>query len=306
MTDLAGDILAVGVVLMVGGFAYAAWSDWREREVTDALWQALGIAGFVLGFAAVAPGGALPIALWAVVGVFVLQHLFAWDVRLGPRWEEYADIIELVLYIAVVAVVGVAVFRFGLGTQTVPVAVAAVLVSVLFARGLFEAGILFGGADAKALMIAALLVPMFPSPLFAQPASIAPVTTVIPFAVNVLMNSALFSVAVPVILLVRNARAKELHGLSSFIGYSIPVDELPRKFVWLRDPTFGSSREEEIEVETSEEDRKRREKIAEDLTRRGVKRVWVTPQVPFLVVMACGIVGALLAGNILFDLLFRL
>jgi len=306
MTDLTGYTLAAGAVLLVGGFAYAAWSDWWEREVTDALWQVLGILGFAIGLVAVAPGGVLPAALWCVVGAFVLQHLFAWDVRLGPGREEYADVIELAVYVAVVAVVFVAFFRFGLGPQSVPVPVAAVLVSVLFARGLFEAGILFGGADAKALMIAAILVPIFPNPLIPQPPSIAPVNAILPFAVNVLMNSALFSVAVPIILVVRNARARELHGFSSFIGYSIPIDELPRKFVWLRDPTIGNGHQEELEVETSEEDRQRREKIAEELRARGVKRVWVTPQVPFLVVMAVGVVAALLAGNVLFDLLFRL
>lgn len=306
MTDLAGYILGASVVLLLGGFGYAAVSDWREREVSDALWQFLGVAGFLLGFGSVAPGGLVPTVLWAVVGLFVLQHLFAWDVRLGPNGEQYADLIEVVVYIVVVVVVGIALVRFGLGPQGVPVAVVAVLVSVLFARGLFEAGILFGGADAKALMIAALLVPMFPNPLLPQPMTVAAVNAIIPFAINVLMNSALFSVAVPIILFVRNARTRELHGISSFIGYSIPVEELPRKYVWLRDPTFGTDREEEMSIETSEDDRKRRAKIAEQLTSQGVRRVWVTPQVPFLVVMACGIVASLLAGNLLFDLLFRL
>ncbi len=46
--------------------------------------------------------------------------------------------------------------------------------------------------------------------------------------------------------------------------------------------------------------------IAQDLRSRGVSRVWVTPQIPFLVVMAVGLVAALLAGNVLFDLIFSL
>jgi len=50
----------------------------------------------------------------------------------------------------------------------------------------------------------------------------------------------------------------------------------------------------------------RREAIAAELNSRGIERVWVTPQIPFLVIMAVGVVGALLAGNVLFDLLFRL
>jgi archaeal preflagellin peptidase FlaK len=306
MTDLTTYVLAVDVVLLVGGFAYAAWADWREREVSDLLWQLLGVVGFLVGFVAVVPGGALPTLLWFVVGVFVLQHLFAWDVRLGPRAEEYADIIELVFYVAVVAIVGIAIARAGIGANAVPIPVIAVLVSVLFARGLFEAGILYGGADAKALMIAGLLVPMFPHPWIAPPAPIAPVTVILPFAVNVLMNSALFSIAVPVAVAVRNVRAKEFRGLSGFVGYSIPVDELPYKFVWVRDPMFGPGREEEKSIETSEDDRRRRQEIAAELKAKGVARIWVTPQIPFLVVMAFGVLGALLAGNVLFDLIFRL
>jgi len=306
MTDLATDTLIAGAALLVGGFAYAAAADFKEREVTDLLWQILGVAGFLLGFVTVGPGGLIPVVLWAVVGLFVIQHLFAWDTRLGPSGERYADLIEIVAYVGVVALVVIALARVGLGPQGVPVSVAAVLVTVLFARGLFEAGILFGGADAKALMIAGILVPMFPNPVISQPASIAPITAILPFSVNLLMNAALFSVIIPIAIAIRNARTHEFHGISGFVGYSIPVVELPRKFVWVRDPMFGDAREQEAAIETSDDDRRRREEIARDLTSRGVKRVWVTPQIPFLVVMFFGAIGAFLAGNVLFDLLFRL
>ena len=306
MTGPADDALITGAVLLLAGFAYAAWSDLREREVTDLLWQLLGVAGFLLGFVVVSPGGLLPIALWLVVGAFVLQHLFAWDVRLGSTGERYADLIEVAVYVLVVAFVGYEVVRVGIGPAAVPVSVAAVLVTVLFARGLFEGGILFGGADAKALMIAGLLVPMFPYPVLPPPSAAAPITTLFPFGVNVLMNSALISVAIPIAIAVRNVRAGEFRGLAGFVGYTIPVDDLPRKYVWVRDPMFGAAREEEKSIETSEDDRRRREAIAEQLRAKGVRRVWVTPQIPFLVVMAVGVVAALLVGNALFDLLLSL
>src|SRR5208283_3943785 len=133
-----------------------------------------------------------------------------------------------------------------------------------------------------------------------------PVTVILPFAVNVLMNTALLGVVVPVIIAVRNVRAREFRGLSGFVGYTIPVDDLPRKYVWVRDPMFGAAREEEKAIETSEDDRRRRKEIAEDLRSKGVTRVWVTPQIPFIVVMAAGVVAGVLAGNLLFDLLFSL
>ena len=306
MTDLGTYSLAAGTLLLVAGFAYAAIADVREREVTDLLWQVLGVAGFVIGLVASVPGGLVPSVAWTVVGLFVIQHLFAWDTRLGPAIEPYADLIELVVYVVVVVFVVVLGVHAGLGPDGLPAGVVAVLVTVLFARGLFEAGILFGGADAKALMVAGLLVPLFPNPLIAQPSSIAPLTDILPFAVNVLMNSALFAIVVPVVIAVRNLRAGEFRGFSGFVGYSISVAELPKKFVWVRDPMFGEAREEERAIETSEEDRVRREAIATELKSRGVERIWVTPQIPFLVVMAFGVVGALLAGNVVLDLLFRL
>jgi preflagellin peptidase FlaK len=306
MTDLGTYALAADLALLLGGFAYAAASDLRDREVPDLLWQVLGIAGFLIGFVNVVPGGTVPTLLWAVVGLLVVQHLFAWDVRLGDWIERYADILELVAYVAVVALVAVAVARVGVGPDGVPVAVIAVLATVLFSRGLFEAGILFGGADAKALMIVGLLVPMFSTPLIPQPAAVAPVTEILPFAVNVLMNTALFSIAIPIVIAVRNIRAKEFRGLSGFVGYTIPVDDLPHQYVWVRDPMFGEAREEEKSIETSEDDRRRRLAIAEDLRSKGVRRVWVTPQIPFIVLMALGVVATLVAGNLLFDLIFRL
>lgn len=306
MTDLATYALGADVLLLVGGFGYAAVADLRYREVSDHLWQVLGVVGFLIGFISVVPGGIVPTLLWVVVGLFVLQHLFSWDVRLGPRGEPYADFIELGFYVAVIAIVGVAVAHIGIGPNAVPVPVLAVLVSVLLARGLFEAGILYGGADAKALMIAGFLVPMFPNPLIPPPAAIAPVTQFLPFAVNVLMNSALFSLLIPITIAIRNVRAGEFRGISGFLGYSISVDELPRKFVWVRNPMSSQGREEEQSIETAEDDRLRRVAIANDLRSRGISRVWVTPQIPFLVLMACGVVTTLLAGNLLFDVLFRL
>ena len=306
MTDLGTYALGADLGLLLGGFAYAALADWRDREVPDGLWQVLGVVGFLIGFAVVVPNGTLPTLLWAVVGLLVIQHLFSWDVRLGAWGDRYADILELGAYVGVVALVAIAVARVGVGSDAVPIPVIAVLVTVLFARGLFEAGILFGGADAKALMIVGLLVPMFATPLIPVPGPIAPVTAILPFGVNVLMNTALFSVVVPLLIAVRNVRAKEFRGLSGFVGYTIPVDDLPRKYVWVRDPMFGEAREEEKSIETSEDDRQRRVEIAQDLRSRGVSRVWVTPQIPFLVVMAVGLVAALLAGNVLFDLIFSL
>jgi archaeal preflagellin peptidase FlaK len=303
VVGLGDGLLDAGVALLLAGFAYAAVSDLREREVTDRLWQVLGVAGFLLGGVAVAPGGVVPIAVWVLVAALTLEHMFAWDERLGGRVERYADLIEVVAYTAVVAVVAVVALRAGVGPSGVPISAIAVLVTVVFARVLFEAGVLYGGADAKALMIAGLLVPLYPSPwLVPSPGPIS-VPAILPFAIDLLMNAAVLSLFVPLSIGVRNAVRGDLELFRGFTGYYLPVSELPRRFVWVRDPAAGPAAEDEESVETSEEDRTRRAAIAEKLTAAGVSRVWVTPQLPFLVLMAAGAVAALLAGNLVVDLI---
>ena len=303
MVGLADAALAAGVAALVLGFLYAAASDLRNREAPDRLWQLLGVVGFLLGAAAISLGGALPLALWGAVGILTLEHMFSWDDALGERGSAYADLIELGAYLAVGLIVGLAAVRWGVGTTSVPYAVVAVLATVVFARVLFEAGVLYGGADAKALMIAGLLVPMFPSPVLLGGGGPLSVPSFVPFAIDLLMNAALLSVVVPIGVAIRNLRRGQFGMPQGFTGYSIPVRELPRRFVWVRDPAYPSAREEEAQIETSQEDRALRVKIAGTLAARGVRRVWVTPQIPFLVLMAAGAIAALLAGNLVVDLI---
>ena len=295
--------LATGVVLLVVGFAYAAFADLRDREVTDALWQGLGIAGFGLGFVTVMAGGAVPVVVWTAVGALTLEHMFAWDERLGPKLARFADLIELVAYALVIVLVGITLVRVGFGTSGVPPIALAVLVSVVFARILFEVGVLYGGADAKALMIASLLVPIFSNPLLVSGRTATRIVAVFPFSIDLLMNAALLSVTIPIVITIRNVVRGDFSLSRGFTGYRLAVAELPRHYVWVRDSAYPSARDLEHEVETSDEDRALRTRIARELAANGVREVWVTPQIPFLVLMAVGAFAALLAGNLVIDLI---
>jgi hypothetical protein len=297
--------LELGAALVLAGLVVASVTDLRVREVSDRLWQVLGVAGALLGLAALAPGGGVPIALWLLVSAMVLQHVFPWDELLGERSGRLADALEFAFYVAVFLVVGFSYILVGIGPSGVPIAVVGVLVTVVFARVLFETGVLFGGADAKAVMIVGILVPFSPA-LLGLPTAAAEGAGLLPFAVNVLMNAALLSVVVPIAVAVRNVRRGEFDGLRGFSTYTIPVDELPDHYVWVRDPAYPNAREEEAEVETSEEDRAWRQRVAAKLKGAGLTRVRVSPQLPFLVLLAAGAVAAFLAGNLILDALAAL
>ncbi len=294
--------LDLGAVILLAGFGLAAVLDVRTREVPDSLWQVLGVAGAVGGGVVLAPEGWVPLALWAVVVGLALEHMFPWDAESCGRWGEWADLIELAAYLGVTILVGVAVVRLGLGGG-VPLVAVALLVTVIIARVLFEAGVLYGGADAKALIIAGVLVPLFPVPWIGVPANAQLFPTYVPYAVDLLMDAAVLSVAIPVFLALWNLRRGEFSVRSGFTSYTIPVDDLPRRYVWIRDPAYPTDREEEEAIETSEQDREWRTKVARDLKARGVTRVRVGPQLPFIALMAGGALGALLLGNWIIDLL---
>jgi archaeal preflagellin peptidase FlaK len=302
VVSAAQAVLAADVALLLAGFAYAAFADLREREVSDRLWQLMGVLGMALGTVAIAPGGALATGLWLLVGAFTLQHVFAWDELLGEDGGGVADLIEVVVYAVVLVVVIGSAVHYGISPSTVPWEILAVLISVVFARGLFEAGILYGGADAKALMIAALILPTFASVLLPLPAAFAALLNTLPFAVDLLMNAALLSIVIPIGLALRNLARHEFRWPDGFTGYMLPVSELPRRFVWLEDPLARGTRERD-EAETSDDDRRERERQARELSAKGVTRVWVTPQIPFVVLMAAGAVTAVLAGNLVLDLI---
>jgi hypothetical protein len=286
---------ALGVLL--AGFVPAAYLDVRDREVDDRLWLAVALLGGGLQAVVIGSGGALPLALWLVVLAFVIQHLVPWDEAFGEERQGIAAAIELATYIGVGALLFGLAYREGVGSSSVPAAVLAAYVSVLLARALFEANLLYGGADAKAVMVVGAAVPFLTTVLVAPHGSAAGVLSFYPFALTVLMNGALASVVIPIALFVRNARMKAWNGLRTFTSYPLDVEKLPDRYVWVTDPTFRR----DDDAETSDDDRKIRERIRDELRAQGVRMVWVTPQVPFVVLLLLGVVLGMLFGNVLAD-----
>ncbi|MCI4338182.1 MAG: hypothetical protein L3J72_02635 [Thermoplasmata archaeon] len=294
---------AIGPAVLLAGFLYAALEDWRIREVSDRLWLLLSVIGAGAGYLVWAAPTPLGLGVWTLMSAFVIEHLLPWDVALERRQSWLPGAVEVAAYAGVGLAVFVLAWRFGIGSGGVAPAVIAVLLSVYFARALFELGVLYGGADAKALMTAGILVPLFAAPVVPVPANAVGLLGLTPFPVVVLIDAALFSLGVPIALAVRNLLDGNFTFPRGFTGYVIPVEELPRRFVWVRDPFLHG---EEEAVESTEEDVALRRRQADELRAKGATEVWVTPQIPYVVLLFVGSVAAVLAGNLLFDLLAAL
>jgi archaeal preflagellin peptidase FlaK len=293
---------AVAILVLWAGFGYAAWTDWREREVDDQVWVAMATVGLVLGIVRAWPthgglSGYTEVGLWVLVAGLALEHFVPWDVAVGRVREWLPGVIEIVVYVVVGAVLSDVAWQSGLSTGVI--AALAAYVGIVLARVLFEARLLYGGADAKAMMVAGIVLPVWATPWIPEPTTATTILAAYPFALTLLMDAAICSAVIPIALAVRNIRAGEFEFPRGFTGYRIPVAELPDRFVWVRDPTFDA---EADEAETSEDDRKLRERQRDELLARGVTRIWVTPQLPFVILLAAGAVAAVVLGNLIFDL----
>ncbi|WP_436346390.1 A24 family peptidase C-terminal domain-containing protein [Natronorubrum sp. FCH18a] len=99
----------------------------------------------------------------------------------------------------------------------------------------------FGGADAKALLVLALLFPTFPQYAVGSwtfPLTTTPIET---FSFTILTNAVVIGVAIPIVLAVRNAAAGRVNGVM-FIGWPVSWDRIPELHGRLLETPEGRSR----------------------------------------------------------------
>jgi preflagellin peptidase FlaK len=146
-------------------------------------------------------------------------------------------------------------------------------------------------------------VPSYPSIVPGLPlASLSPmiqhaVDLMFPFALVALLDAALLLVFLPLFFLVFNALHREAKGIQALFGYRVGIDRVP-KFVWLMDRVENG---EHLRILLPRKREDRNEQIAK-LREKGFDRVWVTPQIPFLVPMTFGFAAAFLVGNFILGL----
>ena len=176
---------------------------------------------------------------------------------------------------------------------------------------------LFGGADAKALIGIAILIPMNPlnASLLVDP---------LPFAITTLFNAAIISLIVPPSLFLYNLRHLRSKRLSenlnlAFIGYTVRIDalaEATHKHLRALHVYEEGGGDEEAESGTV----KRKFVFGgRDLDANMVEQlktyraqgtidedVWVTPELPYMLFITAGFFIALFYGNLILFILTTL
>ena len=155
---------------------------------------------------------------------------------------------------------------------------------------LFQLLPFFGGADVKALMSLAILVPFEPVILF------FPIwSSIMPFSWIILSNSVFIYIIIPFSLLFYNLFRGDFIFPYCFLGYKIELVKAKEKFVWPLEKIIDGKRK--ISYFSMN---KNIDEIYRKFEDKGINEIWVTPKIPFMIPLLIGFVLSFFIGDILF------
>jgi len=152
--------------------------------------------------------------------------------------------------------------------------------------------LLFGGADAKALMALAILVPIQPLlwdlPLW---------PSFLPGSWSIFANATILFLFIPISLLIINIGKGNLRFPHCFLGYVISVEKAKQTFVWPMEKIKDGKRKLLYMPKNFDVDKE----LAE-FEKFGIKEIWVTPKIPFMIPLLAGFLAAFFLGDILLQI----
>ena len=293
MEPLDGIRLAIGAAAL----GYGAWSDWQTRRVPDRTWQIAGGAGLALLAAelwqAQASAGTWGLAL--AVGVLFWYSQIDDEAIYGRELTAWRAV-------QVAGVAGMGYFALFEGWESLlagghTVDLVAALALMVMMYGWYYFGPTIGGADVKALLTVAVLVPFAPD---AGATLHAFGDQGFPFPWVVFMNSLLLYLAIPIGLLAWNIAHGDLEKpwLQALLGMRMDLTKARDSHVWPMTRVVGGrtvlapmvNRDLYLPSEW------------DALATAGIKRPWVSLKIPYIIPL----VGAFLLSAFVGDLFSEL
>ena len=157
----------------------------------------------------------------------------------------------------------------------------------------FQLRLIFGGADAKAIMALAILVPLEPV------ISNFPIwKSIMPFSWVIFSNSIILFLFIPISLLLFNLVKRNVEFPHSLLGYKMNINKAREKFVWPLEKIKDGKRKFSYMPKDFDADEEFNE-----FEKHGFKEIWVTPKIPFMIPLLAGFICAFILGDILFTLM---
>ena len=160
--------------------------------------------------------------------------------------------------------------------------------------GLFQLRLIFGGADAKALMALAILLPVQPLieqfPLWGR--------SIMPGSWTIFSNSVAIFLVIPLSLLLYNLIKRNVEFPYCFLGYKMSVEKAKQTFVWPLETIQDGKRKFAYMPKDYDAD----DELIE-FEKQGITEIWVTPKIPFMIPLFVGYIVTFILGDILFSIM---
>jgi len=293
------DLARIAVALIF--FVFASISDWRTRRVDNITWIVLGAIAFGLFWLDLMHRNAPLISQSLLLPTLFLFVDIFWDRKKDIKTLTgsvgailYILSFSWIAYVGYSVLTGTTVWNENISGPMV--AFAMVVVFELF----YMLDVIKGGADAKAVICLAVLFPWYPDFVNGLPlinSTYAAVPDFFTFALSVLFVGALISLVTPFYFLARNIKSGNKIGGRSFLGFTLPIDQVEGQFVWLIEWV------EDGQLRFSARKMRDSANIKEDLAAlraMGKDDVWVTYKIPFIIPLTVGMAVVLVLGNPLF------
>jgi preflagellin peptidase FlaK len=167
-----------------------------------------------------------------------------------------------------------------------------IMIALMYA--FFQMRLLFGGADAKALMALAILIPIQPImwtfPLLRHDFSL-------PGSWIIFANATILFLFIPISLLLYNLIKRNIKFPHCLLGYVITVEKAKQTFVWPMEKIKDGKRKLVYMPKNFDVD----EELAE-FEKLGITEIWVTPKIPFMIPLLAGFLAAFFLGDILLQI----
>ncbi len=291
---------AIEVMRVIFGMAflcYASYTDLKIRKVKNEVWMLMGFTGGIFLLLQLF----LDKKSWEYYLIFVpVGILFAsMFIEHEPLYDGEKKAFNFKLFgLYIIGIVVVIYQIYALSGETYFYQLLTIPILIVFFFVLYQLRVLHGGADAKAMMAIAIFVPFYPHffgfPILQlSPERVASAMELFfPFAFMVLMNSVLFVVWVFLAFLVYNSAKRDFGFPEMLLGYKMEIDDVKKEFVWPMERIVKGERVMVLFPKRNDDESLKK------LKELDVKRIWVTPKIPFIVFLTAGFVISAFVGNV--------
>ena len=222
-----------------------------------------------------------------IVGLMILSYASYTDVRTRRASNR------LWVIMAITGSILIAIQYFDIGFENIYILIF-IPIMIGFVYLLFQLGLVFGGADAKALMAIAVLVPtqpqIFQIPIWGQ--------SIMPAAWTIFSNSLILFLGIPIGMFIYNIFKRNIKFPYCLLGYRMKISKARNKFVWPLEKLVDGRRKFAYMpkgYETEEE--------FDEFEKNNIDEIWVTPKIPFMIPLLIGYVFTFIIGDLLATLM---